>query len=344
MPCSSSTVINDGLRGLCDWSAGYVHCEVFLLQHPIFAHVFIPIHRHWRSRHGGQSPLLLTVSAVGVFSVMAFSPSSTAHSHPDPDSSKLPRTRSVQFSTPHTSMSRSISPTDRSYQQQQQQQTESSADEITPMVGKERGGAKNKNYDATRSIIDNGVGHSRQSSISSARRRRPPSTEAASTVAEVADRKEKGGWWKDMVDKFGSVELDNKGSVARDHLALGPSYPPPSGIRSITPALHLSHPAVSNNPPERTFLAWLRTSLAFASIGIAITQLFRLNTTISEREGYEPKNPPNTYHLRQVGKPLGATFLGIAVLVLLAGGRRYFESQVRVLLRMERGEVVRSSR
>ena len=80
--------------------------------------------------------------------------------------------------------------------------------------------------------------------------------------------------------------------------------------------------------PERTFLAWLRTSLAFASIGIAVTQLFRLNTTISEREGYTPANPDNTYHLRQVGKPLGATFLGIAILVLLIGARRYFESQV----------------
>ena len=81
-------------------------------------------------------------------------------------------------------------------------------------------------------------------------------------------------------------------------------------------------------PAERTFLAWLRTSLAFASIGIAVTQLFRLNTTISKREGYTPNNPDNTYHLRQVGKPLGATFLGIAILVLLIGGRRYFESQV----------------
>ena len=80
--------------------------------------------------------------------------------------------------------------------------------------------------------------------------------------------------------------------------------------------------------PERTLLAWLRTSLAFASIGIAVTQLFRLNTTISEREGYTPANPDDTYHLRQVGKPLGATFLGIAILVLLIGARRYFESQV----------------
>ncbi|KAL9123505.1 MAG: hypothetical protein Q9217_007063, partial [Psora testacea] len=77
---------------------------------------------------------------------------------------------------------------------------------------------------------------------------------------------------------------------------------------------------------------WLRTSLAFASIGIAVTQLFRLNTTIEEREGYTPKNPPDTPHLRQVGKPLGATFLGISILVLLVGGRRYFESQVRFAL------------
>ena len=80
---------------------------------------------------------------------------------------------------------------------------------------------------------------------------------------------------------------------------------------------------------ERTFLAWLRTSLAFASIGIAVTQLFRLNTTISEGEGLTPvPSPPGTIRLRQVGKPLGATFLGISILVLIVGGRRYFEAQV----------------
>ncbi|KAK9900860.1 hypothetical protein P389DRAFT_18668 [Cystobasidium minutum MCA 4210] len=46
------------------------------------------------------------------------------------------------------------------------------------------------------------------------------------------------------------LTLDNVGSVARDHLA-----------------------------NERTFLAWMRTSLALSSIGVAITQLFRLTSS-----------------------------------------------------------------
>ncbi len=74
---------------------------------------------------------------------------------------------------------------------------------------------------------------------------------------------------------------------------------------------------------ERTFLAWLRTSLAFASIGIAVTQLFRLNTTTSSSGA---AGDP-FYRLRQLGKPLGATFLGISIVVLFVGFHRYFESQ-----------------
>lgn len=78
---------------------------------------------------------------------------------------------------------------------------------------------------------------------------------------------------------------------------------------------------------ERTFLAWLRTSLAFASIGVAITQLFRLNTTISPVEGTVPEPTDSAIHFRSLGKPLGAAFLGISIVVLLIGFHRYFEAQ-----------------
>ncbi|KAL1969468.1 hypothetical protein VTN77DRAFT_8906 [Rasamsonia byssochlamydoides] len=129
-------------------------------------------------------------------------------------------------------------------------------------------------------------------------------------------------WHRRLVDKYGALELDNKGSVARDHLAL-----------------------------ERTFLAWLRTSLAFASIGIAVTQLFRLNGAVPTRHTHSlstqgsPILPPSqessslleligvtaatskNSQLANVGKPLGATFIGIGILILLIGFHRYFESQ-----------------
>jgi uncharacterized membrane protein YidH (DUF202 family) len=77
--------------------------------------------------------------------------------------------------------------------------------------------------------------------------------------------------------------------------------------------------------------------LAFASIGIAITQLFRLNTTIAPSgSSTSSHSSPDIFsspeaiaatRLRQVGKPLGATFIGISIVVLFIGFHRYFESQ-----------------
>lgn len=70
-------------------------------------------------------------------------------------------------------------------------------------------------------------------------------------------------------------------------------------------------------------MAWLRTSLAFASIGVAITQLFRLNTSLSSDSPAAGRQDT----LRQVGKPLGVTFLAISILMLFLGYKRYFMSQ-----------------
>lgn len=175
-----------------------------------------------------------------------------------------------------------------------------------------------------------------------------PSPSPASPTRTTDESKEaQESWWRRTFEKYGSIELENKGSVARDHLAL-----------------------------ERTFLAWLRTSLSFASIGIAVTQLFRLNTTLQDQEAtngtqavvvssgagatlsaegqgqraiYESKfltalaTSPELRKLSKVGKPLGATFLGVAILILLIGFHRYFESQhyvIRGKFPASRGSVI----
>ena len=68
---------------------------------------------------------------------------------------------------------------------------------------------------------------------------------------------------------------------------------------------------------ERTFLAYARTASAYAQLGVTMAQLFRLNVTTSG------KTTPATL---RVGKALGATTEGIAILVSILGAA-YFAKQ-----------------
>ncbi|KAF5361015.1 hypothetical protein D9756_004834 [Leucocoprinus leucothites] len=87
-----------------------------------------------------------------------------------------------------------------------------------------------------------------------------------------------------------SLRLQNSGSVARDHLAL-----------------------------ERTFLAYMRTSLAIASAGVALVQLF--NTS----------NKADTERIEKFARPLGASLIAMGLVVLGVGLVRYFVVQASLV-------------
>ncbi|KAF8713129.1 hypothetical protein RHS03_00965, partial [Rhizoctonia solani] len=118
---------------------------------------------------------------------------------------------------------------------------------------------------------------------------------ASSSTAEEWDEYEESNrkGFFGLVDKFSPrMVLENSGSVARDHLA-----------------------------NERTWLAYVRTSLAIASTGVALVQLF----TIAAQQ------PAGTVligaKLQRFARPLGAVIVVIGMTVLALGVNRYFKVQ-----------------
>jgi len=87
-----------------------------------------------------------------------------------------------------------------------------------------------------------------------------------------------------------NLVLQNTGSVARDHLA-----------------------------SERTFLAYVRTSLGLASAGVALVQLFTMSGLASGSSGVPL--PAANQRLQKFATPLGLSALGMALIVLLIGER-----------------------
>lgn len=84
---------------------------------------------------------------------------------------------------------------------------------------------------------------------------------------------------------------------------------------------------------ERTFLAWLKASMSFISLGIGIAQLFRL----------EEKDARIEINLKLVslmaidssikayGKALGSAFIVLGILTLLMGAMRFYTVQATLL-------------
>lgn len=82
---------------------------------------------------------------------------------------------------------------------------------------------------------------------------------------------------------------------------------------------------------ERTFLAWLRTSLAFVTIGVGVAQLFRLETKAAKASingvTVHLVEDPHSPLLSRVGKALSTLSILFGIFTLVVGIVRYYHTQ-----------------
>jgi hypothetical protein len=134
-----------------------------------------------------------------------------------------------------------------------------SADETTSILGSEVGGP-GKGY-SSGPISGTRTPTSKVNSGT-----RSPATRAMDTLngsrdslgspvrrRSIVPREEKQEpWWRKAVEKYGSVELENKGSVARDHLALGTR--PSSSQLQISPLTRINRTNIPRLAPHLPLL------------------------------------------------------------------------------------------
>ncbi|KAI8979284.1 hypothetical protein BDF20DRAFT_820299, partial [Mycotypha africana] len=74
---------------------------------------------------------------------------------------------------------------------------------------------------------------------------------------------------------------------------------------------------------ERTYLAWVRTSLSTVSVGIGLTQLFRLEKSATPDSDEQP--------LLVTGQMIGFLFIIISMVFLIFAFLRFFHAQVAMM-------------